>query len=429
LISILETTALLLTLSALFGWVNRIFLQLPHSIGLLLLGIISSLLLIAVELMFPEQQIYEQLATALQQLDFTQLVINGMLAFLLFAGALNINFDTLISRAWPIAYLAIVATVISTLVVGLLFWGTAQLLGLPISLPWSFAFGALISPTDPIAVLTMLKSVALPDRLKTELEGEALFNDGVGIVLFTFIAGIAAGAEAPDVGRALLHLIWEAGGGILLGFVTGYAAYRAMRAIDDFPVEVMITLALVSGTYALAQRLGVSGALATVAAGRLVGIRAPRDAMSDRTQRYVSALWTMIDEVLNSVLFLLIGLEVLVIAPSFQSFLIALFAVVIVVGARAVALGVPLLLPIMGPKQPGILRFMTWAGVHGGISIALALALPVSEAKPHILAATYCVVLFSIVVQGLTLGSAARRLGLVDMEKQGQVTTRSKRQR
>ena len=256
-ISILELMALLLSLSAFFGWFNKLFMRLPHSIGLLLLGLVASLLLIGVELMFPQVRLYEDLAQTLKELDFTGLVIDGMLAFLLFAGALNIDFDALRRRAWPIAYLAIVGTVLSTLVIGLLFWGAAMLLGLPVSLPWAFAFGALISPTDPIAVLTMLKGVPLPERLKIELERESLFNDGVGIVLFTLLTAIAVGTEQFDFTVALVELVWVAGGGIAVGLAAGYLAYRALRSIDDFPVEVLITLALVSGVYILAERIGV----------------------------------------------------------------------------------------------------------------------------------------------------------------------------
>ncbi|GJE33503.1 Na(+)/H(+) antiporter NhaP [Methylobacterium oxalidis] len=244
------------------------------------------------------------------------------------------------------------------------------------------------------------------------MQGEALFNDGVGIVLFTVLLGFAAGmhSETSSATSVAHLLLQEACGGLLLGVVTGYVAYRAMRTIDDFPVEVLITLALVAGTYALAQKLHTSGPLAVVAAGLLVGDRAPRDAMSERTQGYVSALWTLIDEVLNSVLFLLIGLEVLVLRFETNSLILALAAVPIVLLARLIAVSAPLL----GFRWSGNLSarnvpFLTWAGVRGGISVALALSVPESEAKPVILAATYAVVLFTIIVQGSTLGVVARR--------------------
>lgn len=270
----------------------------------------------------------------------------------------------------------------------------------------------MISPTDPVAVLATLKNVEVPEALEVEMQGEALFNDGIGIVLFTVLVAVASGrgGEAMSAGGVATLLLHEAGGGVLLGIVTGYVAYRAMKAIDDFPVEVLITLALVTGTYAIAQKIGASGPLAVVAAGLLIGERAPRYAMSDTTQKYVSALWTLVDEVLNSVLFLLIGLEVLVLRFQVSGLALAACAVPIVLVARLVAVTTPVLAFRWGGNLSlGNVPFLTWAGVRGGISVALALSIPESEAKPAILAATYAVVLFTIIVQGSTLGLVARR--------------------
>lgn len=407
--SIFELIATLLSLSALFGWLNHRVLHLPHSVGLLVLGLVSSLLLIVVELAFPAEQFFDELAAALKQIDFATVVLDGVLAFLLFAGSLNVNFDAMKRRMVPILLLAVPGTIVSTLVVGVLFWLVSGAIGYPIPLAWSLAFGALISPTDPVAVLTMLKGVPLSENLRVEAEGESLFNDGIGIVLFTLLVGIAGGHESFDIGSAAWDLVREAGGGVALGLVAGYIGYRGLKSIDDFPVEVLITLALVAVTYALAQRLGLSGPLATVAAGLLVGNRAPKDAMSDRTQTYVSALWTLIDEVLNSVLFLLIGLEVLVINVQLPAMGLALLAVPIALFARFLAIAAPTLLPTGGMFDFRNVPFLTWAGVRGGISVALALALPMSDAKSPILAATYAVVLFTIVVQGSTLPWVARR--------------------
>ncbi|MRI57192.1 sodium:proton antiporter, partial [Methylobacterium sp. DB1607] len=333
-------------------------------------------------------------------------------AFLLFAGAMSLDLRALRARAWPVATLALLGTLISTALVGIAFWWAADALGQPLWLAWALVFGALISPTDPVAVLATLKNVRVPEALEVEMQGEALFNDGIGIVLFTVLLAFAAGSngEATSVGGIARLLLQEAGGGLLLGIVTGYLAYRAMRAIDDFPVEVLITLALVAGTYALAQKLHASGPLAVVAAGLLVGDRAPRDAMSEETQGYVSSLWTLIDEVLNSVLFLLIGLEVLVLRFEASGLLLAACAVPIVLLARLVAVSTPLLVFRWGGNLSARnVPFLTWAGVRGGISVALALSMPESEAKAAILASTYAVVLFTIVVQGSTLGFVARR--------------------
>jgi CPA1 family monovalent cation:H+ antiporter len=410
-ISIFDVTALLLTLSALFGWLNRRFVRLPHAIGLLVMGLLASLLLVLTEAALPGQQISTELTQLLRHINFTDVVMNGMLAFLLFAGALNVNLPLLRDRALPVISLALVGTIISTLIVGAAFWAVAQAIGRPMPLAWAFVFGALISPTDPVAVLSTLKNVKMPQALQVEMEGEALFNDGVAIVLFTLTVDLAAGSaqETDGIGSVLLELVREAGGGLVLGMLTGYVAYRAMRAIDDFPTEVLITLALVTGTYAVAQKLGVSGPLSVVAAGLLIGYRAPRDAFSDRTQNYVSSLWTLIDEVLNSVLFLLIGLEVIVLRFEVKSLVLAAAAVPIVLVARLIAVSPPLLLPGWSEKlSMRNVPFITWAGVRGGISVALALALPDSPAKAAILAATYIVVLFAIIVQGSTLGMIAR---------------------
>lgn len=411
-ISIFDLAALLLTLSAAFGFLNRRFLRMPHTIGLLVMGLLASLALVLVDLAFPRQHLYADLTRVLDQVDFTAVVMNGMLAFLLFAGAMSLDLRLLRDRALSVATLALLGTLISTALVGGAFWAVAQALGSPVPFAWALVFGALISPTDPVAVLATLKNVNVPEALEIEMQGEALFNDGIGIVLFTVLVAYAAGSggEAMSAGGIATLLLHEAGGGLVLGVVTGYLAYRAMRAIDDFPVEVLITLALVTGTYALAQKLGASGPLAVVAAGLLIGERAPRYAMSDNTQKYVSALWTLIDEVLNSVLFLLIGLEVLVLRFEVSGLTLAACAVPIVLVARLVAVSAPVLLFRWGGNLClGNVPFLTWAGVRGGISVALALSIPESDAKPAILAATYAVVLFTIIVQGSTLGMVARR--------------------
>ena len=410
--SIFDLAALLLTLSALFGWLNRRFLRMPHSIGLLVMGLLASLALVLADVAFPQEHLYADLTRVLDQVDFTGVVMNGMLAFLLFAGALNLDLRALRERAFAVATLALLGTLLSTILVGGAFWGAAQILGSPLPLAWALVFGALISPTDPVAVLATLKNVNVPEALEVEMQGEALFNDGIGIVLFTVLLAYATGSggDATSAGGVATLLLHEAGGGLTLGILTGYLAYRAMKAIDDFPVEVLITLALVTGTYALAQKLGASGPLAFVAAGLLIGERAPRYAMSENTRTYVSALWTLIDEVLNSVLFLLIGLEVLVLRFQVSGLALAACAVPIVLVARLIAVSAPVLLFRWGGSLSlGNVPFLTWAGVRGGISVALALSMPESEAKPAILAATYAVVLFTIIVQGSTLGFLARR--------------------
>jgi CPA1 family monovalent cation:H+ antiporter len=411
-LSLFDLVAVLLVLSALFAWINHRFIHLPNSVGLLVMGLVASLTVAGIGVMLPGSPLVAELTAALRQIDFTAVVLNGMLAFLLFAGALGLDLSALRDRAGPVALLAVAGTLFSTAIVGVAFWLAAGALGRPLSLSWALVFGALISPTDPVAVMAMLKGVKLPPKIAIELQGESLFNDGVGVVLFVLLLGYAAGTEdsALTVGSLAITVLHEVGGGILLGVVAGYVAYRGLRAIDDFPVETLITLALVSGLYALAQRLGASGPLAVVAAGLLVGHRAPKDAMTDTTRRYVTTLWTLIDEILNSVLFLLIGLEVLVLTFAPGTLAIALAAIPIVLLARLIAVSAPILLfPWSKRLSMRNVPFLTWAGVRGGISVALALALPNDPAKPVILAATYAVVLFTLIVQGSTVGLVAKR--------------------
>ena len=411
-LSLMDIAAVLLTLSAAFGWLNHKFLPLSRSVGLLLMSVLTSLLMIGLDASVPTAHLLNQLADGLRQIDFTEVVVNGMLAFLLFAGALHVDLDTLRSRAIPVFILAVLGTSISTVLVGLMFWFICGLVNLPVSLAWAFVFGALISPTDPVAVLSTLRNTKVPKDLQIETEGEALFNDGVGIVLFTIMLRFASTGDGAQVSAADVAelLVREAGGGIVLGLLTGYVAYRAMRLIDDYAIEVLISLALVTGTYALALHLHVSGPLSMVAAGLFIGDRGPRYAMSERTQGYLFALWTLIDEILNSVLFLLIGLETLILRFDLRSLGLAAASIPVVLFARFVSVSVQPLL--FGWTQLLSLRnapFLTWAGVRGGISVALALSIPDSPAKAAMLASTYAVVLFSIIIQGSTLGWVAKR--------------------
>lgn len=405
-----ELVAILLVLTATFSWVNLRLAFLPHTIGLLVMGLGASLVVIGAEAVIPGLFNYDGLAALLRQVDFQQTVLEGMLAFLLFAGALHVDVVSLRSRALTIGAMATLGVVVSTAIIGCVVWAASDLLGVAISLPWALVFGALISPTDPVAVLATLKEVKVPEDLKIVMTGETLFNDGVGVVLFAVLVHAATGDGfgAFQVGKMF---VVEALGGAILGAVTGYTAYRAMRAIDDYSIEVLISLALVVGTYAIASRLVVSGPLAVVVAGLLVGSRGPHDALSDETQRYLFGFWTLIDEMLNSVLFLLIGLEVLVLRfePAF-GWLMAL-AVPLVLVARLVAVSGPvLLLGMFRNFARGTIPVLTWGGLRGGISVALALSLPEVAEKSALLAATYAVVLFTLIVQGLSLRAVIKRV-------------------
>ena len=411
-LSAFDLVAVLLVLTAAFGWINHRIVRLPHTIGLLVMGLGASLVLIGVELAFPSVLLYEDLAGIIRQIDFQATVLNGMLAFLLFAGALHVNLAVLRERSWAVASMATLGTLISTAIVGIGFWLASRALGVPIPVAWALVFGALISPTDPVAVISTLKAVRVPETLEIDMTGESLFNDGVGVVVFTILVAAATGVDGGalnglHIGRLFLV---EALGGALLGLVCGYLAYRAMRAIDDYTIEVLISLALVTGGYALAAKLHMSGPIAVVVAGLLIGYRGPRDALSDETQRYLFGFWTLVDEVLNSVLFLLIGLEVLVLRldPSFGW--LAGIAVPLVLGARLLAVSVPVLaLRSTHSFVRGTIPVLTWGGLRGGISIALALSLPEVAEKSVILAATYAVVLFTVIAQGLSLRALVKR--------------------
>jgi monovalent cation:H+ antiporter, CPA1 family len=410
--SAFDLIAVLLALTAVFGWFNHVVIRLPHTIGLLVMALGASLVLIGIEVALPDVSLYESLTAMLQQIDFRETVLNGMLAFLLFAGALHVDLGILRERAWTVGLIATLGVVISTAVVGIGLWWLSGILGATVPLPWALVFGALISPTDPVAVLSTLKTIEVPKALEVDMAGESLFNDGVGVVVFTVLLALAAGSGSEG---GILHVaelfFVEALGGAALGWVTGYLAYRAMRRIDDFPMETLISLALVAGTYALAAKLHMSGPIAVVVAGILVGNRGPVDAMSDLTQQYVFGFWTLVDEILNSVLFLLIGLEVLVLRfdPSFAG--LAAVSIPLVLLGRFLAVTIPVL--VLQARQEfvrGTIPVLTWGGLRGGISIALALSLPEVAEKPALLAATYAVVVFTIVVQGLSLRAMVERV-------------------
>ena len=412
-LSAFELIAFLLVLTASFAWVNLRFIRLPHSIGLLVMGLVASLVLIGVEFILPGLVPYNSLARTIRQIDFQATVLNGMLAFLLFAGALHVDLELLRTRCWVVGTMAVLGTLVSTAIVGVGFWLAADALGVALPFAWALVFGALISPTDPLAVLSVLKAVHVPKSLEIDMTGESLFNDGIGVVLFTVLINAAVGA--PGGGNDAQHVarifFVEALGGGVLGWYAGYLAYRAMRAIDDYPIEVLISLALVAGTYTIATKLHMSGPIAVVVAGLLIGHRGPRDALSEQTQRYLFGFWTLIDEILNSVLFLLIGLEVLVLRldPSFGW--LAAVGVPLVLFSRLLAVLIPVsLLSHFQSFVRGTIPVLTWGGLRGGISIALALSLPETAEKSVILAATYAVVLFTIVVQGLSLRALVERV-------------------
>ena len=397
--------ALLIVSAAVLGWLNHHFIRLPHVIGLTVMGALAAIGLTVADAFIPGITLDDTVADLLTQMNFTDTLLQGMLSFLLFAGALHVDLDRL-KVAWlPVLLLSTVGVIISTILIGLATWGVGLLLGLTIAPIWFFVFGALISPTDPVSVLGVLKEENVPASLQSAVAGESLFNDGVGIVVFVILLGAAVtGAEFSLAEGARLFAL-EAGGGVLVGLVAGFIGYRALAGMDEYTLEVLITLAVVMGGYALCTQLHISGPLAMAVAGLLIGNHGVTYAMSDVTRDYVVKFWELIDELLNSVLFLLIGLEVIALVPGIPHLWLAVAAIPITLAARATAVSAATkIIPAARLDQAGAGRVLWWGGLRGGISIALALSLPAGPTRDLLLAATFAAVLFSVLVQRATLG-------------------------
>lgn len=400
--------ALLLTISAVFSYINHRFLKLPTTVGLMLIALLFSL---GINLLGPFGiEIEQEVALMMRSVDFDETLLHGMLGFLLFAGALHVNLNDLAQQRGVIAVLATFGVISATFIIGILSWWGFDLVGLEIPFIYCLLFGALISPTDPIAVLGILKQAGVPKSLEIKITGESLFNDGIAVVVFLLFAGIAAGGSEISAASVLGLFAQEAIGGLLFGLATGAGAYWMLKSVDNYQVEVLITLALVTGSYALAEILHLSAPIAIVVAGLLVGNHGRTLAMSERTREHLDTFWELIDEILNAVLFVLIGLEVLILTFREEYLLAGLIAIPIVLLARFITVGVPLrVMRRFRDFSPNAIKLLTWGGLRGGISVALALSLPAGEIRDSLVAVTYLVVVFSILVQGLTLGRLARR--------------------
>ncbi|MDX2473489.1 MAG: sodium:proton antiporter [Candidatus Krumholzibacteria bacterium] len=420
--SIFDIIAVLVTLAALVGYVNHRWLKMEPTVGLLMISLASSLGIMGLHWLFPQLEIVTGMRAMLSDIDFNQALMHGMLGFLLFAGALHVDLEYFVRAKGTIATLATFGLLTSTFLVGWLSWLVFNALGLEISFLACLVFGSLISPTDPIAVMGTLKTLNAPKRLEANIAGESLFNDGVAVVVFTGLVALLAaqnghvggahGGHGGEIGASQLAMFFlrEAGGGALLGLVCGYFIYRLMLSIDDYKVEVMLSLALVMGSYSVAWALHVSGPIAVVVAGILIGNRGRNFAMSAEVVDYLEKFWELLDEMLNAILFMLIGIEVLVISFTSRSVLAGLIIIVIVLGARFVSVYLPITIIGVKNKFPrGVVRILTWAGLRGGISVALALSMPPGPEKNLILTSTYMVVLFSIVVQGMTIKKVLRK--------------------
>lgn len=408
--NMLDIIGLLIALTAIFSYLNHRFIRLPTTIGVMCIALVLSLLLIGAG-QLGLASIEQWVEGLVLSIDFYAVLMHGMLSLLLFAGALHIDLSALAARKRSIGILATVGTISSTFLVGGIAYLLFQTLGIELSFIFCLLFGSLISPTDPIAVLGILKSANAPKSLEIKIAGESLFNDGVAVVIFTILLSIALGDKDVTVPGVALLFVKEAIGGAVFGLVIGYIAYRMIRSIDSYHVEVLITLGLVLGGYALALHLHVSGLIAMVVAGLLIGNHGRALAMSDETRVRIDTFWEIVDELLNAVLFVLIGLEIVVLTFSGQMLLAAVLMIVVVLGVRFITVGIPIALLRKRWSvdfTPHSVKLLTWAGVRGGISVALALSLPPGDERDVILAVTYVVVLFSILVQGLTIGRLIR---------------------
>jgi CPA1 family monovalent cation:H+ antiporter len=408
--TLFEITAILMVLTALFSYINYRVLRMPTTIGVMFIALVFSLTIVSLGWLGVDVG-QAGVAELLRTIDFNQTLLHGMLSFLLFAGALHINFGDLKNQKWVIMILASLGVLASTFIVGGLTWVVLDFLGMPVSFIYCLLFGALISPTDPVAVIGILKTVGVPKGLETKIAGESLFNDGIGVVVFIILMQLALGNSDVTPGSVALLFIEEAVGGAVLGLVIGVLAYQMLKRVNNYQVEVIITLALVMGGYALADRIHTSGPIAMVVAGLLIGNHGRSYAMSDNTRERLDDFWELMDEIMNALLFMLMGLEMLILPFTTALLIAGLAAIVIALFARwSSVAGAVLLMRTFRPFSPGAVKILTWGGLRGGISVALALSIPEVPERSTIVIITYIIVVFSILVQGMTLGKLVRKI-------------------
>lgn len=401
--------SILIVLASFFAYLNLRFLKLPSAIGIMVIAMFSSVMLVVFGKFFPETLTeFSQLLTGV---DFTEVLMGAMLNFLLFAGAVHINIADLREQKVPVMLFSTVSVIISTFAVGLILYYILPVLGFEMPLLYCLLFGALISPTDPVAVLSILKEAKVPKSLETKVAGESLFNDGVAVVVFAVILKLASG-DSFDItfGNISWLLLKEAGGGFLLGTLLGITASKAIKSVNDYIVSVLITLSVVMGGYLIAHAMHISGPLTMVAAGIIIGNYGKRTAMSEETKDYLNKFWELVDEIMNAVLFLFIGFELLLIPNILDYWVVGVVSIIVVLAARFISIWIPTFMIRFRQKfSPGTIKVLVWGGLRGGVSIALALSSGDSEYRSLLIAITYFVVVFSIVVQGLTVGKVAGR--------------------
>jgi len=409
--NLFSVITILVAITALFSYWNTRFLKLPDTIGLTVISLVYSMVIILAGNIFPGLVAMEK--SFIGQIDFSEVLLDVMLCFLLFAGAFHTDFDLLKKNIRSISLFAVLGVVVSTALIGCAIYGLFSLVSLSVPLLYCLLFGAIISPTDPIAVLSILTRSGVPEDVEINIVGESLFNDGVGVVIFYMIINVVYNGVSDDIGREMLvHLLREAGGGILLGWALGMLGFYMMRRIDHYQSEVMITLALAMGGYELASWMHVSGPLCMVAAGLVTGHRSKTFAMSEQTAAYVDRFWVLVDGLLNAILFVLIGLELVVLAFEPRYIWMGLAAIPVTILARFLALWLPYgimkrWIPTVNIKM---IKLMTWGGLRGGLSIAMALSLKEPLPRNEFVVMVFVVMAFSIIVQGLTVGPMAKRL-------------------
>jgi len=401
---------ILVVISAAFGYINTRYLKLPPTIGLMTMALIFSLLMLVTNFLFPA--VFHFAEVIIENINFSEVLLDVMLSFLLFAGALHTDINLLKKEKRSIALFSFAGVIISTFVIATLLFFILKLVYQPVDYIYCLLFGALISPTDPIAVLGILKKSKVPEKVETNIVGESLFNDGIGVVLFLSLLEIyREGLEHFGFTDIVVLLVKEAGGGILFGLLLGYVMFRLLKSIDEYETEVIITLAGVMGGYLLANQLHISGPLAMVVAGLFTGSKAKQSAMSETTELYVDKFWELIDVLMNALLFVLIGLRLMILDFSASFLLIGLLVIPAVILARWIAIRLPLFITKKSKAfDSKDVTLLVWGGLRGGLSIAMALSLARSPEKDMVVFITYVIVLFSILVQGLTLGKMAKKL-------------------
>jgi len=407
--SVFDTFAALIVLSAAFAYINYRYIKLPASIGLMVLSLLASFLILGIGYLYPP--VIDYIKVELHEFDFSEVLLGTMLSFMLFAGAIHIDIKELRQEKLSVILFSTTSVIISTFIIGSVMYFILPVFGIPANYLYCLLFGSLISPTDPIAVLGILKDAKIPKSLEMKIAGESLFNDGVAVVIFLTILQISEHPGQMEFDDILVLFVREAIGGIGLGLLIGYIGFLLMKSIDNYKVEVLITLAVVMGGYAFADVIHVSGPLAMVAAGIIIGNHGKEFAMSDITAEYVDKFWEMVDEVLNAILFVLIGLELLVVKTELSFFIIGLFAIILTLSARYLSIFMPaMLIKLKEELSQKTIIILTWGGLRGGISIALALSLKPEMQKDLWVTLTYIIVSFSILAQGLTIGKVAKKL-------------------